>query len=199
MLFWCGTCKINDTAAPTALISSPQYYIGFITSSDNKAVKTILPLHNTVHSLASSVYPSLRIPAMFCPWKAWKYLAVLHHCLALCVLDMLNSPLRQTAEPVCKCVSWALTLFFSLSWRLLPWGSSLHGCTREALESGLTHYSTYTVYVRVCHSMEHLLPGVTASYSGIDPVWLLVSCIYTLPLKGSQQSTPDTWYRQLSW
>lgn len=35
---------------------------------------------------------------------------------------MLNSPLRQTAEPVCMCVSWALTLFFSLSWRQLPWG-----------------------------------------------------------------------------
>lgn len=58
---------------------------------------------------------------------------------------MLNSPLRQTAESVCMCVSWALTLFFSLSWRQLPWGSSLHGSTREALESGL--YTLHSLYM----------------------------------------------------
>lgn len=60
-------------------------------------------------------------------------------------------------------------------------------------------HTTYTVYVWVCHSLEHLLPGVIAPYRGIAPVCLLVSCIYTLPLMGFQQSIPATWYRQLIW
>ncbi len=78
---------------------------------------------------------------------------------------MLNTSFRQTAEPVCMCVSWALTLFFSLSWRQLPWGSSSHGSTRKPWSQALQ--TAYIVYVWVCHSLEHQLPGVVAPCSGI--------------------------------
>lgn len=61
------------------------------------------------------------------------------------------------------CVSWALTLFFSLSWRKLPWGSFLHGSTREALEQGPTHH----IYC-VCLSLSQLEASVTRSYSSIQ-------------------------------
>lgn len=61
------------------------------------------------------------------------------------------------------CVSWALTLFFSLSWRKLPWGSFLHGSTREALEQGPTHH----IYC-ICLSLSQLGASVTRSYSPIQ-------------------------------
>lgn len=73
------------------------------------------------------------------------------------------------------CVSWALTLFFSLSWRQLSWGSSPHESTREALELGPR--TLHRLYVCECHSLQH-------PYNGIAPVCVLVSCIYTPSFNG---------------
>lgn len=114
---------------------------------------------------------------MFSPWEARIWQCLLHF-LALHVLHMLNSPLRQTAEPVCMCVSWALTLFFSLSWHQLPWGSSSHGSTREALELGPTH----CIYC-ICLSLSQL----GASVAWIHTVGLLLTCpcvLYLYPFLG---------------
>lgn len=106
------------------------YYLG--TSSDNtfnQSYHCTRIVHTHLLDIHLSVF-SLR----FLPGRLES--GSLLHSLALRVLHMLNSPLRQTAEPVCMCISWALTLFFCLSWRQLPWGSSSHGSTREALEPG---------------------------------------------------------------
>lgn len=98
-------------------------------------------------------------------------------CLCLCVCVCL-----------CVCSSWALTLFFCLSCFQVPWGwGSSHVSTREALELGPRHWIQST-----CLSEELQLYTVGLFLSS-----LLVSYIYTPPLVGYQQSTPDTWYRQL--
>lgn len=131
---------------------------------------------------------------------------------------MLNSPLRQTAEPVCMCVSWALTLFFSLSWHQLPWGSSPHGSTREALESGPQHY-IYCICLslsqleasvaRICGSIQLdcscLSPCVLYLYSSLDGIPTVNSChlIHAADVKkqttkkqGQPQSTVANVYLQ---
>lgn len=106
---------------------------------------------------------------------------------------MLNYPLRQTAESVCMFVSWALTLFFSLSWHQLPWGPVLHGSTREALEPSLYKLHAYTVNVWVCHNLEHQLLGDEAPYrdcSCLSPCALyLYPCFDGAPTVNSHHLT----------
>lgn len=133
------------------------YYLGSITRSDNKAVKQSYHCTPTVHTLQHLPSSHLSVfPLRFLPRRLES--GNLLHFQALRVLHMLNSPLRQTAEPVCVCVSWALTLFFGLSWRQLPWGSSSHGSTREALEPGPTHH----IYC-ICLSLSQLEASVARS------------------------------------
>lgn len=88
------------------------------------------------------------------------------------------------------CVSAGLLPCFSVSAGFRSPGGcgSLHGSTGEALEPAAD--AAYNLCV--CLSCEHLLPGASALHSGIVSVSLLVSCIYTPPLVGYQQSTPDT-------
>lgn len=108
------------------------------------------------------------------------------HFLALRVLHILNSPLRQTAEPVCLCISWTLTLFFCLSWRQLPWGSSSHESTREALEP--RPQTLHTVYV---FSLKDQLPGVVSLYRGIAP---MCPCVLYLYPSFSGILTVNSWH-----
>lgn len=153
------------------------YYLASITSSDNKTVKHynnhswVLPLHTcSAHTVVSSVYPSFYDPHHIFSLGGFN-LAVSLISLLLCVLHLLNSPLRQAAEAVCVCVSWALTLFFSLSWRQLPWG--VLSAWEHKGSPGARPYTHQTdcVFesVSVCGFCEQ---ESEAAYSGITPVCL---------------------------
>lgn len=157
-------------------------------------IKPILPLH-TYSAHTSSGYPSFSVLITFSPWEAWIWQSP----------TFPGSPCSSHAELSFETNSWACVHVYQLG-SYLVFLSQLASAPLGVLfawehkgSPGARPQTLHIVYtcIRVCFSEEHLLPGVVALYCGIAPVCLLVSCIYTLPLVGYQQSTPDTWYRQL--
>lgn len=115
------------------------------------------------------------------------------HFFPLRVLYMLNSLLRQTAEHVYQLGSY---LVFLSQLASVPLGGSLRMGAQGKPWSKAPN-TKQSVCVWVWFSYKHLLPGVEACDTGIAPVSILLSCIYTLPSAGYQQSSSDTWHKQL--